>query len=73
MVRGGTDVLVLAYQWLLWGLADHGFRPSKALVATVLVLGAFGLWFWFGLRIVGFEPKSEEKSEQNKTKKGNEK
>jgi hypothetical protein len=62
VVRSGTDILVLAYQWVLWGLADHGFRPSKALLATVVVLVAFWLWFWFKLRIVGFEPKSEEKS-----------
>src|SRR5262249_34909410 len=65
VVRGGTDILVLAYQWALWGLADHGFRPSKALVATLLVLAAFWLWFWFKLRIVGFEPKSEEKSKEH--------
>jgi hypothetical protein len=65
VVRGSTDVLVLAYQWALWGLADHGFRPSKALLATLLVLGAFWLWFWFKLRIVGFEPKSEEKSKEH--------
>jgi hypothetical protein len=65
VVRGGTDVLVLAYQWALWGLADHGFRPSKALLATLFVLGVFWLWFWFKLRIVGFEPKSEEKSKEH--------
>jgi hypothetical protein len=65
VVRGSTDVLVLAYQWALWGLADHGFRPSKALPVTLLVLGAFWLWFWFKLRIVGFEPKSEDKSKEH--------
>jgi hypothetical protein len=69
VLRGGTDVLVLAYQWALWGLADHGFRPSKALVATLLVLGAFWLWFWLRLGIVGFEPKSEEKSKQHPVQK----
>jgi hypothetical protein len=66
VVRGSTDVLVLAYQWALWGLADHGFRPSKALPLTLLVLAAFWLWFWFKLRIVGFEPKSEEKSNEHR-------
>lgn len=65
VVRGGTDILVLVYQWVLWGLADHGFRPSKALLATLLVLGAFWLWFWFKLRIVGFEPIPKEKSKQH--------
>lgn len=67
--RGGTDILVLGYQWALWGLADHGFRPSKALLATVVVLIAFWLWFWFKLRIVGFEPKSEEESTQHPVQK----
>ena len=65
VVRGGTDILVLVYQWVLWGLADHGFRPSKALLATLLVLGAFWLSFWFKLRIVGFEPIPKEKSKQH--------
>jgi hypothetical protein len=64
VVRSGTDIIVLAYQWVLWGLADHGFRPSKAVLATLLVLVAFWLWFWFKLGIVGFEPKSEEESKQ---------
>src|SRR5262245_60460305 len=42
-------------------VADHGYRPGKALWGVIITLGVFWWIFWFGLKIVAFEP--EQKTE----------
>jgi hypothetical protein len=51
----------IAFQWVLWGLADSGLRPAKVIWPILFVLGAFWIWCWFKLRIVGFEAVESEK------------
>jgi hypothetical protein len=45
---------------MLWGLADHGFRPGKAIGWLIIVLLVFWLIFWFRLGVVGFEPTEKD-------------
>jgi hypothetical protein len=55
------EVLALAFQWMLFLLADHGLRPAKVVWSVALTLWVFMIWFWLIIGIVGFEPKRDEK------------
>jgi hypothetical protein len=52
--------VTIAFNWGLYLLADHGLRPAKVVwwVLGTLILSA--AWFWFRLRIIGFEPKRKD-------------
>jgi hypothetical protein len=54
------EVLGLAFQWMLFLLADHGLRPAKVVWSVALTLWVFMIWFWLIMGIVGFEPKRDE-------------
>jgi hypothetical protein len=53
------ELVMIAYQWTLFLLADHGMRPAKVVWSVGIALLAFLAWFWYVLGIVGFEPKPE--------------
>jgi hypothetical protein len=51
-----SDAVGIAFGYVLWLLADHGYRPEKVLW---FVAGTLLFWWWyfrFGLRVVGFKP-----------------
>jgi hypothetical protein len=54
------ELLGLAFQWMLFLLADHGLRPAKVVWSVALTLWVFMIWFWLIMGIVGFEPKRDE-------------
>ncbi len=62
VVSGLADLVATGFELLLWAVADHGFRPGKVVGPILTVLICFWLWFWFILRIVGFDPKPSEES-----------
>ena len=53
-----ADLIATSFQVGLWALADHGLRPGKAVWWVFAVMFSFAAWFWLGLRIVGFDPKT---------------
>ena len=55
-----AEFLLLAFQWMLWLVADHGHRPTKAVWGVIGILIVFWGWFWLRLQIIGFEPKREK-------------
>ena len=65
----------IAFQWGLRVVADHGYRPGKAIYGVLITLGIFWLIFWFRLKIIAFEtePKADSTNprEQNSTQKPN--
>lgn len=61
VISGTADLVATAFESLLWAVADHGFRPGKVVGPIVTVLVFFWLLFWFGLRIVGFDPQTGER------------
>ncbi len=61
VLSGTADLVATAFESLLWAVADHGFRPGKVVGPIVTVLVFFWLLFWFGLRIVGFDPQTGER------------
>ena len=62
VVSGTADLIATAFESLLWGVADHGYRPGKVVGPIITVLIVFWLWFWLRLKIVGFDPKPGEKA-----------
>lgn len=58
------ELAMLAFEWLLFLIADHGFRPGKVIWSVVITLLAFSCLFWFVLGIVGFEAKSKDDRQQ---------
>jgi hypothetical protein len=69
------DTIPIAFQWGLRLVADHGYRPGKAVYGVLFTLGIFWLIFWFRLKIIAFEtePKADSAKprEQNSTQKPN--
>jgi hypothetical protein len=59
-LAGTADLIATGFDSLLWAVADHGYRPGKVVGPILTVLACFWLWFWFVLRIVGFDPKGYE-------------
>src|SRR6516164_10139585 len=55
--RGGMP---LAFGWGLRAVADHGFRPGNVVYWVLSTLFVFWLIFWFGLKIVAFEPEEKQ-------------
>ncbi len=58
VISGTADLVATAFESLLWAVADHGFRPGKVVGPIVAILVFFWLLFWFGFRIVGFDPQT---------------
>jgi hypothetical protein len=53
------DSIPIFFQWGLWAVADHGFRPGKVVYWVLGTLLIFWWIFWFGLKIVAFEPEQK--------------
>jgi hypothetical protein len=60
LFSASAEFIGIVFQWLMWGVADFGYRPAKVVWSVFLVLVLFWGWCWFNLRIVGFEPKKKE-------------
>jgi hypothetical protein len=58
---GVIECGAIAFQWLLWALADSGLRPQKVIIPIIIVILLFWIWCWFKLRIVGFEALDDKK------------
>jgi hypothetical protein len=48
---------MLGFQGALYFLADHGYRPAKALWFVTVTLAAFWIWFLWPLKVVGYTSK----------------
>ena len=53
------DSIPIAFQWGLRTVADHGYRPGKAVYGVLITLGVFWWVFWFRLKIVAFEAEQQ--------------
>lgn len=51
----------VAFRAVLAAVADHGFRPVKAIPWIIVLIAVCGLFFWFGLGIVGFRSDKSER------------
>ncbi len=60
ITNDGVDLVMLAFNWGFYGLADYGLRPAKVVWSILITVVVFALWFWLCLRVVGFEPKRED-------------
>ncbi|MBV8745906.1 MAG: hypothetical protein JO134_12785 [Xanthobacteraceae bacterium] len=60
VINDGVDLAMIAFNWGLYGLADYGLRPAKVIWSILITVGLFALWFWFYLRVIGFEPKRKD-------------
>jgi hypothetical protein len=49
--------VVLGFRWVLWKVADHGYRPQQVLWVLVLVVVGACAYFWMLLRVIGFRSK----------------
>ena len=54
------ELVTIAFNWGLFALADHGLRPGKVVWWVLIALAAFAALFWFGLGVIGFEPKRKD-------------
>jgi hypothetical protein len=59
VTNDGVDLVMLAFNWGFYGLADYGLRPAKVAWSILITVAVFAAWFWFGLRVIGFEPKAQ--------------
>lgn len=53
---GLSDLVGIGFGVILWGLADHGLRPSKVVWWALGTLAGFWLLLRFGFGVVGFVP-----------------
>jgi hypothetical protein len=53
------EPIPIGFQWGLWIVADHGYRPGKAVYGVLITLLIFWLIFWLRLNIIGFEPEQK--------------
>ena len=60
VTNDGVDLVMLAFNWGFYGLADYGLRPAKVVWSILITVAVFAAWFWFGLRVIGFEPKRKD-------------
>src|SRR5262245_19116937 len=54
------ELIMIAFDWGLYILADHGLRPAKVVWSVVGTLIVFFAVFWLWLRIIGFEPDGKD-------------
>jgi hypothetical protein len=59
-----ADLVTILFLWALLAVADHGLRPAKVVWWVLPVLAFFWCFFWFRLKIVGFEPKRAKPDDQ---------
>jgi len=59
-----ADLVTIVFLWALFAVADHGLRPAKVVWWVLGVLAFFWWFFWFRLKIVGFEPNSDNSDKQ---------
>jgi hypothetical protein len=55
-----VDLVMIAFNWGLYGLADYGLRPAKVVWSILITVVVFAAWFWLRLRVIGFEPKRKD-------------
>jgi hypothetical protein len=60
VTNDGVDLVMLAFNCGFYGLADYGLRPAKVAWSILITVAVFAAWFWFGLRVIGFEPKRKD-------------
>jgi hypothetical protein len=53
------DTIAIAFGTTLAIVADHGYRPEKAISFLFLSLIAFWFEFWFHIKIIGIKPKDK--------------
>src|SRR5262245_48784812 len=54
------ELIMIAFDWGLYILADHGLRPAKVVWSVVGTLIVFFAVFWLWLRIIGVEPDGKD-------------
>jgi hypothetical protein len=54
-----SDLALLAFQGVMFVLADHGYRPGKVLWWVTLTLIAFWIWFVGIIKVVAYSSKSK--------------
>jgi hypothetical protein len=64
------DSMPLAFGWGLRAVADHGFRPGNVVYWVLGTLFVFWLIFWFGLKIVAFEPEEKQSGAKGQSEHG---
>jgi hypothetical protein len=47
--------VVIAFRWVLYVIADHGYRPVQVVWIVLALLVGFDLYFWTLLGIIGFK------------------
>jgi hypothetical protein len=55
-----VDLVMIGFNWGLYGLADFGLRPAKVVWSILITVFVFAVWFWLYLRVIGFEPKRKD-------------
>jgi hypothetical protein len=55
-----VDLVMIGFNWGLYGLADFGLRPAKVVWSILITVLVFAIWFWLYLRVIGFEPKRKD-------------
>ena len=64
------DSIPLAFRWVLRAVADHGYRPGKAVYGVLLTLAFFWSIFWLKLNIVAFESEKKPDAASKATQAG---
>jgi hypothetical protein len=64
------DSFPLAFRWVLRTVADHGYRPGKAVYGVLLTLAFFWSIFWLRLNIVAFESEKKPDAASKATQAG---
>jgi hypothetical protein len=57
------DTIPIAFQWGLRIVADHGYRPAKAIYGVLITLAIFWWIFWFQLKVIAFEVEQKGESQ----------
>jgi hypothetical protein len=60
IINNGVDVVMIAFNWGFYGLADFGLRPAKVVWSILITVLLFAAWFWLCLGVIGFEPKRKD-------------
>ena len=60
IANSAVDLVMIAFNWGLYGLADFGLRPAKVVWSILVAVLAFAAWFWLCLGVIGFEPKRKD-------------
>jgi hypothetical protein len=59
LFEGILETLAVSWRYLLYLIADHGYKPGQVIWVLLLILLGYFAWFWSYLHVVGFEAKSK--------------